>query len=217
MLVHAGLRQGHCGPKPRLTPSQQTSPSINQTGPLFVCTGRHASVTVEEVAALAAWDQALTALVQLRGAELKRYGYLLCGDHAEAEDLVQDALVRTFTFSRRSEVTQVERYVRKVMLNLYLDWARRRRVWQRLVPLIATPANQDAHEHSDLRQALIQLSAPQWACVVLHYYLDLPISDISDQLGISAGSVKRHLHEARGRLADRLPKTNAKEDDRATS
>ena len=38
------------------------------------------SVIVEEVATLAAWDQALTALVQLRGTELKRYGYLLCGD-----------------------------------------------------------------------------------------------------------------------------------------
>jgi RNA polymerase sigma factor (sigma-70 family) len=172
-------------------------------------------MTVEEVAALAAWDQALTALVQLRGAELKRYGYLLCGDRAEAEDLVQDALVRTFTFSRRCDVAQVEQYVRKVMLNLFLDRARRRQVWRRLVPLVATPAHQDAHQHSDLRRALVQLSARQRACVVLYYYLDLPISDISEQLGISAGSVKRHLYEARGRLADRL--TNATEDGYATS
>jgi DNA-directed RNA polymerase specialized sigma24 family protein len=54
---------------------------------------------VEEVATRAARDQALTALVQPRGTELKRYGYLLCGDRGEAEDLVRDALVRTFTFS----------------------------------------------------------------------------------------------------------------------
>ena len=164
---------------------------------------------VDEEATLASpeqetWDQALTALVHLRGAELKRYAYLLCGNGAEAEDLVQDALIRTFTFARRRDVTQVEQYVRKVMLNLYVDRARRRRLWQRLVPLVAAPAHQDAHEHSDLGQALDGLSARQRACVVLHYYADLPISEIGAQLGISGGSVKRHLHEARNRLAERL-------------
>jgi DNA-directed RNA polymerase specialized sigma24 family protein len=73
-------------------------------------------------------------------------------------------------------VSQVEQYVRKVMLNLFLDRARRRRVWQRLVPLVATPADQDAYEHSDLRQALMLLSARQRACVVLYYYLDTTTS-----------------------------------------
>jgi DNA-directed RNA polymerase specialized sigma24 family protein len=48
---------------------------------------------------------------------------------------------------------------------------------------------------------------------VLHYYLDLSVWDISDQLGTSQGSVKRHLHDARGRLADRL--TNVTEDGHA--
>ena len=74
-----------------------------------------------EVTSLSDWKQGLTTLVRLRGAELKRYAYLLCGDAGDAEDLVQDALVRTFTFARRSEVTQLEQYVRKVMLNLWVD------------------------------------------------------------------------------------------------
>ena len=156
------------------------------------------------MASLSDWEQVLTTLVRLRGAELKRYGYLLCGDAGDAEDLVQDALVRTFTFARRSEVSQLEQYVRKVMLNLFLDRARRQRVWRRLMPLAATSAHQDAHEHSDLAQALRHLSARQRACVVLHYYVDLPVSEIATQLEISAGSVKRHLHDARGRLAEQL-------------
>ena len=50
------------------------------------------SVIVEEVATLAAWDQALTALVQLRGAELKRYGYLLCGDRGEGDRRLREDL-----------------------------------------------------------------------------------------------------------------------------
>jgi RNA polymerase sigma-70 factor (sigma-E family) len=157
-----------------------------------------------EVASLADWKQGLTTLVRLRGAELKRYAYLLCGDAGDAEDLVQDALVRTFTFARRAEVTQLEQYVRKVILNLWVDRTRRRRVWRRLMPLAATSAHQDAHEHSDLAQALRRLSARQRACVVLHYYVDLPVSEIATQLEISVGSVKRHLHDARSRLAEQL-------------
>lgn len=160
------------------------------------------------MAALAEWPQVLTTLVHQRGAALKRYGYLLCGDNAEAEDLVQDALVRTFTFGRAAEIAQAEQYVRKVMLNLFLDRVRRRKLWHRLMPLAATPEIKEAHEHaalrSDLHRALGHLSARQRACVVLHYYLDLPVTEISAALEISPGSVKRHLFEARGRLASQL-------------
>jgi len=39
---------------------------------------------------------------------------------------------------------------------------------------------------------------------VLHYYLDLPIADCADALGLSAGAVKRYLYESRARLAERL-------------
>ncbi|SCL33649.1 RNA polymerase sigma factor, sigma-70 family [Micromonospora rhizosphaerae] len=157
---------------------------------------------------MAAWDRALTELVQQRGAALKRYGYLLCGNSSEAEDLVQDALVRTFTSSQRSDVAQVEQYVRKIMLNIFLDRVRRRRVWERLLPLTAMSPRQDQHAQTDLRgdlrRALMELSPRQRACVVLHYYLDLSVLESSDHLGLSPGTVKRHLHEARIRLADHL-------------
>jgi RNA polymerase sigma-70 factor (sigma-E family) len=170
---------------------------------------------------VAEWSHALTTLVEQRGAALKRYAYLLCGNPAEAEDLVQDALVRTFSMPRRSDVLQVEQYVRKVMLNLFLDRARRRRVWQRLMPLTAAPSQVDSHFdpdlRGDLRSALLTLSPRQRACVVLHYYVDLSVLEISEQLGLSPGSVKRHLHEARGRLAQRLDSTNSPESGYATT
>ncbi|GAB3868921.1 sigma-70 family RNA polymerase sigma factor [Dactylosporangium cerinum] len=170
-----------------------------------------------------AWERALTELVQQRGAALKRYGFLLCGDSGDAEDLVQDALVRTFSSARHPDIAQLEGYVRKVMLNLYLDRDRRRRVFRRLLPLTVPPAPPDRHAESevrgDLRRALQRLSPRQRACVVLHYYLDLPIPECADALRVSPGAVKRYLHESRARLAEQLggPPDRDREDGYAAS
>lgn len=42
------------------------------------------------------WKQTLAELAGGRGAALKRQALLLCGDDCQAEDLVQEALVRAF-------------------------------------------------------------------------------------------------------------------------
>src|SRR5665647_3079412 len=57
---------------------------------------------------MAAWEQSLQELVRTRGTALVGYAYLLCGDRREAEDLVQDALVKTYARSRVVGGHQVE-------------------------------------------------------------------------------------------------------------
>lgn len=46
---------------------------------------------------MADWDDELTALSIQRGAALVGYAYLLCGNRRDAEDVVQDALVKVFS------------------------------------------------------------------------------------------------------------------------
>ena len=52
--------------------------------------------------------------------------------------------------------------------------------------------------------AVRTLPPRQRDCIVLRFYADLSDAEIADTLGISAGSVKTHLHRARAALADRL-------------
>ena len=56
----------------------------------------------------------------------------------------------------------------------------------------------------EVRRALPTLSPKQRACVVLRYYEDLPVSEIADELGCAEGTVKRHLADARAKLATEL-------------
>lgn len=63
------------------------------------------------------WDQTLADLAGGRGAALKRHTFLLCGDEAQADDMVQEALVRAFARPLRDpRPGAAEAYVRAIMV-----------------------------------------------------------------------------------------------------
>jgi RNA polymerase sigma-70 factor (sigma-E family) len=155
------------------------------------------------------WTRTLTELVDRRGGALVRYAALLSGDPAEAEDLVQDALVRTFASAsgRRADVEDAEAYVRRAILNTYLDAYRRRQRWVRVRHLLGRPDHApatDVEGRADLDAALAQLPPRQRACVLLRYYADMPLAAVAVEMGVTVGTVKRHLHDATTRLGGLL-------------
>jgi RNA polymerase sigma-70 factor (sigma-E family) len=160
--------------------------------------------------AVESWEQTLADLASRRGAALKRRAFLLCGDESQADDLVQDALVRAFARPMRvPRPGAAEAYVRAIMVNLAIDGARRRSRWSRVAPLLrpadTTPDPADQVSDRDaMLTALRSLSPRQRACVVLRYYEDLPVAKVADVLGVSEGAVKRYLSEAISDVAVRL-------------
>lgn len=149
--------------------------------------------------------QALDELVAARGTALKRYATFLCGDSDASDDLVQEALVRVLARRRTATVEQLEAYIKQIILNLVVDSGRRRRRWQRRLPVVAPAPVEDmalaACTRMTVIEALARLPARQRACVVLHYYEDLPVATIAHQLSCSEGTVKSQLHDARRALA----------------
>jgi RNA polymerase sigma-70 factor (ECF subfamily) len=171
---------------------------------------------------MTSWEKELAELVVARGPALVGYAYLLCGDRSEAEDLVQDALVRVYSrlrphASRRRRGTAAvtldvdgtpdnpEAYLRRTILNLHLDSRRRRRLWTQRRHLlvddgaVSGPAS-GATLRADVVTALAGLSRQQRACVVLRYFEDLTVAQIATALGTAEGTVKRYLYDASGRL-----------------
>jgi RNA polymerase sigma factor (sigma-70 family) len=163
---------------------------------------------------VADWEQAMAALTHERGGALKRYAFLLCGNDAEADDLVQEALLRAFARPGRRAVADAEAYVRRILLNRFLDTRRRRQSWLKIRPLLQTedivPDQAVAvTAHADVEAALAGLSPRQRSCAVLRYYEDLTVPEIAAALGCSPGTVKRHLSEAHDRLARMLSNPSA--------
>jgi RNA polymerase sigma-70 factor (sigma-E family) len=143
-----------------------------------------------------------------------RTAYLLTGDHGHAEDLVQTTLAKCFVAWPRLRARKAaDAYVRKAMLNTYLSW-RRKKSWHEIAS-DAPPDREGADsteglaQRSDVMAALAGLPPRQRAVVVLRFYEDLGVDQVADQMGCSAGSIKRQtsvalskLRHALGEIAD---------------
>jgi RNA polymerase sigma-70 factor (sigma-E family) len=145
-----------------------------------------------------------TDFVGTRGQALQRFGYLLTSDWALAEDLLQTALARAYPRWSRIESDNPEAYVRKIMVNTWSSWWRRR--WRGEVPTGAVPdlAGRDHFADVDRREAvraaLGGLPPRQRAVLIMRYHQDLSEQQIAQLLGISPGTVKSQAAKALARL-----------------
>jgi RNA polymerase sigma-70 factor (sigma-E family) len=148
---------------------------------------------------MTAWQGLLEELVRDRRPALIGYAALLTGDRGEAEDLVHDAVVRTFGRPRSfPNVNAADAYVRRAIASAFIDRVRSRRSWLSALPRLvagATALDDDVAGRLDVRAALLTLPRRQRACVVLRFYDDLTVADIAAALGLSDGAVKRYLSD----------------------
>lgn len=151
-------------------------------------------------------EAAFSAFVRARSGGLRRTAWLLTGEWASADDLVQTALMRVWQrWSAIEHAEAAEAYTRRTVFRVYLGWRRRRWTGELAlgwVPEQAEPgdiANEHA-ERSVVLAALARLPRQQRAVVVLRYFDDLSEQDAAVILGCSVGAVKTHAARARRTL-----------------
>ncbi|GAA1395890.1 SigE family RNA polymerase sigma factor [Catellatospora coxensis] len=146
--------------------------------------------------------------VTVRSRHLLRIAYLLSGDHILAEDLLQTALAKSWTAWRRIH-GDPEPYVRRVLVNTYNSWWRRRWHGERpteTLPEHAGPSQHNAVDERDqLWRALDRLPRQQRVVLVLRYFEDLTEAEIARTMDISPGAVKAYA--SRGLATLRLDPT----------
>ena len=138
---------------------------------------------------------------------LVRFGFALTGSVVEAEDLVQEALVRLAPrWQAVSASGAPEAYVRRTMVNLHISWWRsRRREW--LHPEPPDRAVTDLLPNRDLWVALRVLPPRQRAVLALRYLEDLTEAETAAVLGCSVGTVKSQAAKAIAKLRPTLDKS----------
>lgn len=139
---------------------------------------------------------------------LYRYAYLLTANHADAEDLAQQTLLKAYrSWSKVARADSPAAYLRRMLTNTYLSsWrpkARRAELLTDQPPDVGLETG-GPEERMALWPHVRSLPPRQRAVVVLRYYEDLSEQEIADVLGCSTGNVKSTAHRALNALRTSL-------------
>ncbi len=160
-------------------------------------------------------DALVARMFDVEATSLVRLARVFCDDRNAAEDLVQEAFIRLHRSA--GSIRDLERapaFLRSIVINLARDHNRRglmslrhRNSVAAVPPPPVTEPDDQAVADDDAEQvlaALRTLPERQRACLVLHYYEELSISEVADTLGISKNSVKTHCKRGLASLESRL-------------
>ncbi|MFI4974803.1 MAG: sigma-70 family RNA polymerase sigma factor [Caulobacterales bacterium] len=165
-----------------------------------------------QAATTSAWGRYLDLVAQFRP-ELHRYCRRLTGDIWDAEDLVQDTLVRGFSSLALapSRINNPRGFLVTIATRCWVDSRRRQAAEARAMQTLADLAepNAIAADRSEVRDAsarLLRALRPQErAALVLKEVFDLSLAEIATTLSTSIGAVKSALHRGRAAVKDLAP------------
>ena len=133
----------------------------------------------------------------------------IVGSRMVAEELVHDVFARIVDRPPKlDDPDALAGYVRSAVVNRCRSKLRRRGLERkhrrsqegRLSEVAEDPIRVDEH----IRSAVLELPTRQRQVVALRFYEDLKVDQIADTLGVSAGTVKTHLHRALDALSTTL-------------
>jgi len=150
-------------------------------------------------------------LAELRAELYKLALHYCCGDHAVADDLVQDTYERAW-LKRESliDVSKLFPWLGKILHNCWIDMCRKR---PPVVPVDDVPEHPIQTEElslsrrvtdDDLHHAIEQLAEP-YRSVAISFYVDhMTLADIARQRATKYMTVATQLHRARRQLCESL-------------
>jgi RNA polymerase sigma-70 factor (sigma-E family) len=147
-------------------------------------------------------DEEFRDFVLRHSPALLRSAHALVTDPALAEDLAQNALVRTYTaWARVRAADDPVRYAHQILFNSYRQLSRRRRIVEVFGVRLERPTEPPAYENRDqARRALAALPPGQRAVLVMRFLEDRSVEETAQVLGISAGTVKSQTAKALAHL-----------------
>lgn len=155
-----------------------------------------------------ATDDAFTEYAAAAWPALYRRAYLLAGQHADAEDVAQQTLIRVRRhWPKVVAADNIDGYVLRMLTNVFLSSRRPARVSRELLTVAPeSSAEPPTDPRGELWPHICALAPRQRAVMVLRFYEDLSEREIADVLGVTPGTVKSTAHKALANLRTALGK-----------
>ncbi len=151
--------------------------------------------------------EAFDALARLTGDRCMAIAFRILRDFDHADDAVQAALLTAWREIRALRDPELfEPWLHRILTNACYAEARRRRRWSEAIRVLPV---EPVHEPDDyltvesrdqLERAFRRLTVEQRAVLVFHHYLELPLPEVAERLGIPLGTAKSRMHHAKRAL-----------------
>lgn len=147
--------------------------------------------------------------------EIYLYAFSLCRDHYIAQDLTSDTFFKAM-LSLNETLPYIKYWLFRVCKNLFLDYLKKNKEFsiadgvEDTSSAEETPLDKiiEGEEKRKLYQKVINLRTSYREILILYYYCDLTLKEISDQTGLTEGTVKTQLFRARSKLKIELEGEN---------
>ena len=147
-------------------------------------------------------EQAFASLAVAVGDRLHAVASRILRDIDLAEDATQQALLAIWRdLPQLRDPARLDAWSYRLLVRACYAEGRRVRQWTPNLHILPTdvPAAEDLSsvvDRDQLERGFRRLSIDHRAVVVLHHYLDLPLDEVADVLGVPAGTVRSRLHHA---------------------
>lgn len=144
--------------------------------------------------------------------ELYLYAFSLCRDHHLAQDLTSETFFKAILSLNDNNIQYIKYWLFRVCKNLFLDYARKDKEYsnteglENILTIEKTPLDKiiDSEEKRHLYNLVVNLRPAYKEILILYYYCDFTLKEISETIGLTEGAAKTLLFRARKKLKTAL-------------
>lgn len=155
-------------------------------------------------------DQSVEAVFQEFGNMLYRIAFVMMKNAFDAEDVVQDTLIKYMEHRERGKTFETEEHRKAWLIRVDINLCKNRLRFYKNHPKIGMDQLSRYYEEKEdtrLMDSLLLLPSGYREILLLHYVEGYQGKEIAQMLGISESAVRKRLERGRGKLRDLLEET----------
>lgn len=158
----------------------------------------------------------LRDLIEQYGKSLTNFAFTYVKDWSLAEDIMQEVFINVYTYEQLHEVTSIKSWLYTLTANKCKDYLRKNYIKKDILvglrDYLFLKPNQNTPEHDVISTSknkriaaqILELPVKYREIIILYYYEELTVKEISNLLGQKESTVKSKLHRGRKLLRHKM-------------
>ncbi len=162
--------------------------------------------------AIAGEDKSFYQLIQMQKEQIYKIAYSYVNNSHDALDVVHDTVYKAYmNIEKLKKPAYFKTWLTRITINCAIDYLNQSK---KVIPMEQShmeniqTVESDRDQIIDLKRALDKLDEKSKTVVILRYFQDMPLKDISEMLDLPLSTVKSQLYRAMDKLKIQLEEGN---------